>query len=100
MAFGPIKSVGGIYVSAVALSAFAVVLLATRRVSVGSLAAAACLPIAVWITTDSAVLIAVGGVFALFIFIRHRDNLKRLAAGTEPKFRFKKDQSSRTVSRK
>jgi glycerol-3-phosphate acyltransferase PlsY len=140
VAFGPIKSVGGIYVSAVALSAFlghlypiylkfhdggkgvataagcfavvspatvlaalavfAVVLLATRRVSVGSLAAAACLPIAVWITTDSAVLIVVGGVFALFIFIRHRDNLKRLAAGTEPKFKFKKDQSSRTVSRK
>jgi glycerol-3-phosphate acyltransferase PlsY len=134
VAFGPIKSVGAIYVSAVALSAFlghlypiylnfhdggkgvatgagcfavvspatvlaalavfAGVLLATRRVSVGSLAAAACLPIALWITTDSAVLIAVGGVFALFIFIRHRDNLKRLAAGTEPKFKFKKDQHS------
>lgn len=83
-----------------ALAVFAVMLIATRRVSVGSLAAAACLPLAVWITTASAALIVAAGVFTLFIFIRHRDNLKRLAAGTEPKFQFKKEQSSKIVSPK
>ncbi|MEJ2100844.1 MAG: glycerol-3-phosphate acyltransferase [Desulfobacterales bacterium] len=36
-----------------ALGVFIVMLLAVRRVSVGSLAAAATLPIAIWITTDS-----------------------------------------------
>lgn len=74
-----------------ALGVFIVMLLAVRRVSVGSLAAAATLPIAIWITTDSAVMIAAAGIFALFIFIRHRDNLKRLAAGTEPEFKLKKN---------
>ena len=73
------------------LGVFIVMLLAVRRVSVGSLAAAAALPIAIWITTDSAVMIAAAGIFALFIFIRHRDNLKRLAAGTEPEFKIKKN---------
>ena len=74
----------------VAFAVFIVTLLAARRVSVGSLAAAAALPIAIWFTTDSAVLIAAAGIFALLIFIRHRDNLKRLAAGHEPVFKFKK----------
>ena len=79
---------------AAVLAAFAVfilMLLAARRVSVGSLAAAAALPIALWITTDSAAMIAAAGVLALFIFVRHRDNLKRLAAGKEPVFKLKKD---------
>jgi glycerol-3-phosphate acyltransferase PlsY len=79
---------------AAVLAAFAVfilMLLAARRVSVGSLAAAAALPIALWITTGSAAMIAAGGILALFIFVRHRDNLKRLAAGKEPVFKLKKD---------
>ena len=74
-----------------ALGVFIVMLLVARRVSVGSLAAAVALPIAIWITTDSAVMIAAAGIFALFIFIRHRDNLKRLVAGTEPEFKLKKN---------
>jgi glycerol-3-phosphate acyltransferase PlsY len=79
---------------AAVLAAFAVfilMLLAARRVSVGSLAAAAALPIALWITTDSAAMIAAAGISTLFIFVRHRDNLKRLAAGKEPVFKLKKD---------
>jgi len=76
-----------------ALAVFILMLLVARRVSVGSLAAAAALPIAIWITTDSAVMIAAAGIFALLIFIRHRDNLKRLAAGDEPKFKLKKKRS-------
>jgi glycerol-3-phosphate acyltransferase PlsY len=64
-----------------------------RRVSVGSLSAAAVLPLAVWIAADSAILTVTAGIVALFIFIRHRDNLKRLLAGKEPEFKLKKERS-------
>jgi glycerol-3-phosphate acyltransferase PlsY len=37
---------------------------------------------------------SVAGIFTIFIFVRHRDNLKRLAAGKEPEFKLKKDQSA------
>jgi acyl phosphate:glycerol-3-phosphate acyltransferase len=76
-----------------ALAVFMVMLWAARRVSVGSLAAAVALPIALWITGEPAVMIATAGIFALLIFIRHRDNLKRIVSGDEPEFKLKKNQS-------
>ena len=72
---------------------FIAVLAVARRVSLGSLSAAAALPLAVWIATDSAIMTATAGIVALFIFICHRDNLKRLLAGKEPAFTLKKDRS-------
>ncbi|UCD82423.1 MAG: glycerol-3-phosphate 1-O-acyltransferase PlsY [Desulfobacterales bacterium] len=70
-----------------ALLTFIVSLFLARRVSVGSLAAAAVLPIAVWFSVQS-VQITIGAVImTVFIFIRHTNNIKRLIAGTEPKFR-------------
>jgi glycerol-3-phosphate acyltransferase PlsY len=72
---------------------FIALLVIARRVSVGSLSAAAVLPFAVWINADSAILTASAGIVALFIFMRHRDNLKRLLAGKEPSFTLKKDRS-------
>jgi glycerol-3-phosphate acyltransferase PlsY len=74
-----------------AVVVFIAMLSMSRRVSVGSLSAAAALPLAVWIATDSAIMTATAGIVALFIFIRHRDNLKRLMAGKEPPFTLKKD---------
>lgn len=75
------------------LAVFIVMLLLVRRVSVGSLAAAAALPVVLWINTDSAAMTAAAAIFAFFIFIRHRSNLKRLAAGIEPEFKFKKNRA-------
>jgi glycerol-3-phosphate acyltransferase PlsY len=72
---------------------FFAVLVIARRVSAGSLSAAAVLPFAVWLSADSAVLPASASIVALFIFMRHRDNLKRLLAGKEPAFKLKKDRS-------
>jgi glycerol-3-phosphate acyltransferase PlsY len=72
---------------------FFALLVIARRVSVGSLSAAVVLPFAVWINTDSAILPASAGIVTLFIFIRHRDNLKRLLAGKEPPFKIKKERS-------
>ena len=73
----------------VAFGIFIVMLFVVRRVSVGSLAAAATLPAVIWLTTDSVMILGAACIIAFFIFIRHQDNLKRLAAGKEPKFKLK-----------
>ena len=56
-----------------------------NRVAVASLAAAAVLPIAVWQSTGSGVLTGCAVVTAILIYFRHKDNIKRLFKGTEPK---------------
>jgi glycerol-3-phosphate acyltransferase PlsY len=71
----------------IALGWFGLVFALTRRVSAGSLAAAAALPIAVFGVSGSAVYCAGAAMVALFIFMRHTGNLRRLWAGTEPRFR-------------
>jgi glycerol-3-phosphate acyltransferase PlsY len=70
----------------VALLTFILLLAIGRRVSPGSLAAAAVLPAAVWFNLHC-IQIAFGAlIMSVAIFIRHTDNIKRLIAGTEPKF--------------
>lgn len=76
-----------------AVVVFIAMLSMSRRVSVGSLSSAAVLPLAVWIATGSAIMTASAAIVALFIFIRHRDNLKRLMAGEEPAFKLKKERA-------
>jgi glycerol-3-phosphate acyltransferase PlsY len=78
-----------------AVVVFIAMLSMARRVSVGSLSAAAVLPLGLWIAADSAIMTATAAIVALLIFIRHRDNLKRLLAGKEPEFRLKKERSER-----
>jgi len=80
-----------------AVAVFIAVLLMARRVSAGSLSAAAILPVAVWLATDSITMTIAAGIVALFIFIRHRDNVKRLLAGKEPEFTLKKDRSKNQI---
>ena len=54
-------------------------------VAVASLAAAAVLPIAIWQSTGSGVLTGCALLTAIAIYFRHKDNIKRLLKGTEPK---------------
>ena len=70
-----------------ALILFTVMLYGARRVSVGSLSGAVALPIAIWFTTRSGAMTAAALLTALLLFVRHRENLKRLVAGTEPEFK-------------
>ncbi len=56
-----------------------------NRVSAASLAATATLPLTVWYATHSAVFALWAGLTAAWIWIRHRDNIRRLLAGTEPR---------------
>jgi glycerol-3-phosphate acyltransferase PlsY len=57
---------------------------ALNRVSAASLAATAVMPLAVWLATGSPALTLWAGVTAAWIWRRHRANIRRLAAGTEP----------------
>jgi len=68
----------------VALLVFILCLCWFNRVSVASLAAAAVLPVAVWEATGSGIFTGTAALIATAIFIRHKDNLRRLLNGTEP----------------
>ena len=72
-----------------ALSAFIIFLLLSRRVSAGSLAAGIVLPIAVWFATNSWGITGAAATMSVFIFMRHTENIKRLISGTEPTFKDK-----------
>jgi glycerol-3-phosphate acyltransferase PlsY len=74
---------------AAALVLFAIVAVATRHVSTGSIIMAGSLPLAAWfIAHPPGVVLVTTVVAAVFIIYRHRENIARLRAGTEYVFRF------------
>jgi glycerol-3-phosphate acyltransferase PlsY len=69
---------------------FVIVVAATRHISMGSIIAAAGLPLATWlIMHPPAPIILASLVAAVFIVSRHRANIQRIRAGKEHVFRFK-----------
>ena len=73
-----------------ALLTFLIVALSSNHVSTGSLSAAAVLPVAVLIKTNSLLITTCAAVISIFIIYRHKDNIKRLMAGTENVIRKRK----------
>jgi glycerol-3-phosphate acyltransferase PlsY len=71
----------------IVLAVFLSVFFIGRRVSAASLASAAVLPAAVFMTGHAGVVCAAAVIVAVFIFLRHAENIRRLRAGTEPEFR-------------
>lgn len=69
---------------------FGIVLALFRYVSLGSIVAAVCFPILMFLFHQHILYIILSILLALFIIIRHRSNIKRLLAGTENKFSLKK----------
>jgi len=67
-----------------AVTAFTIVTCIFRRVSAGSLTASAVLPVAVWLTDHSIIYTSSAVIISMFIFFRHRENIRRLLSGTEP----------------
>ncbi|HEX2862565.1 MAG TPA: glycerol-3-phosphate 1-O-acyltransferase PlsY [Lacunisphaera sp.] len=59
---------------------------ATRYVSLGSILAAVVVPATSWLRGNPLALNIVVTCLGLFVIIRHRENIKRLLAGTESKF--------------
>ncbi len=67
------------------LGVWIVVFALTRYVSLASIAASFSLPFAVWITGGSTTMIALTAGLAVLAIYRHRTNIRRLLAGTEPR---------------
>ncbi|MEA3415737.1 MAG: glycerol-3-phosphate 1-O-acyltransferase PlsY [Thermodesulfobacteriota bacterium] len=68
----------------VAMLTFIMFIFLSNRVSAGSLSGAAALPVAVWLTSHSIPLTVCALITAIFIFFRHKDNIRRLISGREP----------------
>jgi glycerol-3-phosphate acyltransferase PlsY len=71
----------------VLLVAFAVVMLASRIVSLSSMAGALTAPIALWLLDAPMTYLILALFLAAMIIARHRGNIQRLLAGTEPRMR-------------
>ena len=66
---------------------FALVLYRWRYVSLASITAAAVIPVPVWIVGASPELTAMALVIAAIVILKHHENISRLRAGTESKFK-------------
>jgi len=64
---------------------FGGVLLTSRIVSLGSIAAAAAAPVTLWLLSYPPPLIAMGAFLGAMVILRHHANIQRLLAGTEPR---------------
>ncbi len=67
----------------IALVVFLVVVGATHMVSAGSILASGALAVSVFIFSDDLVLRIIATCVALLVIARHRDNVRRILAGTE-----------------
>lgn len=72
--------------TALLVALFAVVVMLTRLVSLSSMIAAAAAPLAFWMMSQPKEIVELGTFIAAMIVWRHRGNIQRLLAGTEPRF--------------
>jgi glycerol-3-phosphate acyltransferase PlsY len=74
---------------AAVLVVFVITVAVTRHISVGSIVGAATFPLAVWLILHPAPPIVIAALIAgAFIVYRHKENIRRLHAGTEHVFTF------------
>lgn len=97
---GVATGAGGFLVLAPAVAlagaaAWAAVFYAFRYVSLASMVAGAALPLAAWLLDAPPLVTGLAGVVAVFVVVRHRANLSRLLAGTEPRAGAKKEEPPR-----
>jgi glycerol-3-phosphate acyltransferase PlsY len=79
----------------VALSLWIIVTLATRTVSIGSIVAAVVLaPAAAWFYPGAWIYFGLATLAGGLAIWRHRSNIQRLLAGTEPRFEFSSKKKS------
>lgn len=71
----------------IVLVLFAVVMFFWRYVSLGSIAAAVVMPLAVYLLGGSRTVTFVTLAIAVIVIIRHHENIKRLISGTENRFK-------------
>jgi glycerol-3-phosphate acyltransferase PlsY len=66
---------------------FGVAVLVSRIASLGSITAALAAPVVLWTLSYAPVFVAMGAFLGAMVIVRHRENIKRLRSGTEPRFR-------------
>lgn len=71
---------------AIEILLFATIMLTIRIISVGSLAAALTLPVCICLLNYPKTYVLTALIVAILTIYKHRENLKRLVAGQEPKF--------------
>jgi glycerol-3-phosphate acyltransferase PlsY len=74
-------------VTAIVFTVWAVIVFLTRYVSLASIAAAALVPVSMWLLEAEREFFYFGILAALFVIIRHRPNIQRLLKGEEPKIK-------------
>jgi glycerol-3-phosphate acyltransferase PlsY len=80
--------------AAIAFVVWAIVLAVTRYISVASMIAVPIGSVGIWLFNGKAWPFAVFGILAtVFSFVKHRSNIQRLKAGTEPKWGEKKTEA-------
>lgn len=72
----------------ITLLSWIVVFLISRYVSLASVVAGVVLPVSMLMTHQPPEILVLGGVFSLWVVVRHRPNIKRLLAGTENRVSF------------
>lgn len=72
---------------AIAIAVFAAIMSSWRYVSLGSIAAAAIMPVAVALRGGDRALVTVTLIIAVIVILRHHENIRRLIAGTENRFK-------------
>ncbi len=77
-------------IALICLGIAAIGFVTARRVSVGSLLAALCLPFLSWVYLPDYIIVFT--IMAAIVFVKHRSNLQRLIKGEEPKVSFNKKQ--------
>jgi glycerol-3-phosphate acyltransferase PlsY len=70
----------------VLIAIFAAAVWSSRIVSLSSIIAAGVAPVILWLFSYSLALVGMSAFIAMMIVWRHRANIQRLLAGTEPKF--------------
>jgi glycerol-3-phosphate acyltransferase PlsY len=74
---------------AVLLLIFAIVAGCSRIISLASIVAAAAAPVTLWTLSYAPPVVGTGAFFGAMIVCRHRSNIRRLLAGTEPRLGFR-----------
>ena len=79
---------------AIILSLWIVLFLATRYVSLASIAASFTLPFATWFTGGTILMTAVTGAMGALAIYKHKSNIQRLLQGTESRITWRKREAT------
>ncbi|CAI8003331.1 Glycerol-3-phosphate acyltransferase [Geodia barretti] len=91
-----VATAAGVYLAAmplgilVVVGVFVLVMLAARRVSLASLSAAVLAPVVAWALSYPEEVAWMSLVIGILVVLRHRDNIRRLMAGEEPRFNLRR----------